>query len=146
MNKLVTLTLLLAAAGAASQAQAQAQGVWRCGADGRSFSDRPCADGQPLQMAELADTRTAGEVQSAREVAARERRLAEGLRQERLQRERLALPPNRKPTTAHSPGASHRVRDLSSKRGPNKPQVRRPEPADDGIWRAIAPSSRRAQD
>ena len=63
MNKLITLTLLLAAASALSQAQAQ--GVWRCGADGRSFSDRPCVDGQPLQMAELADTRTAAEVQSA---------------------------------------------------------------------------------
>ncbi len=145
MKKLITLTLLLATAGALSQ-QVQAQAVWRCGADGRSFSDRPCADGQPLQMAERADTRTAGEVKSAHEVAARERRLAEGLRQERLQRERQALPPNRKPTAAHSPDAGHRPGGVSPKRGANKPQARRPAPADDGIWRAVAPSSRRAKD
>ena len=144
MNKLVTLTLLLAAASAVSQAQAQ--GVWRCGADGRSFSDRPCADGRPLQMAELADTRTAAEVQSAHAVAARERRLAESLRQERLQRERQALPPSRQPLAAHTPGAGHRGDGVRPKRAVNKPQARRPAPADDGIWRAIAPSSRHAQD
>ncbi|MBE0546253.1 MAG: hypothetical protein IH627_01085 [Rubrivivax sp.] len=144
MNKLVILTLLVAAAGAASQVQAQA--VWRCGTDGRSFSDRPCADGQPLQMAELADTRTAGEVQSAHEVAARERRLAESLRQDRLERERQALPPNRKHTAAHASGAGHRVDGVRTKREVNKPQVRRLEPAGDGIWRAVAPSSRRVKD
>ena len=144
MNKLVTLTLLLATACAVSQAWAQ--GVWRCGADGRSFSDRPCADGQPLRMAELADTRTAAEVQSALAVAARERRLAESLRQERLQRERQDLPPTRQPLAAHTAGAGPRGHGVRPKPAVNKPQVRRPAPADDGIWRAIAPSSRRAQD
>lgn len=144
MNKLVILTLLVAAAGAASQVQAQA--VWRCGTDGRSFGDRPCADGQPLQMAELADTRTAAEVRSAREVAVRERRLAEGLRQERLERERQILSPSRKQTAAPTAGAAHRVEGVRPKRGANMPQARRPAPADDGIWRAVAPSSRRATD
>ncbi|HRC38953.1 MAG TPA: hypothetical protein PK420_12840, partial [Rubrivivax sp.] len=64
MNKRFVLTLLLVAtAGAFSNVLAQT--VWRCGADGRSFSDRPCADGQPLQRAELADTRSAAQVQAA---------------------------------------------------------------------------------
>jgi len=144
MNKLVTLTLLLAAAGAMSTAQAQ--GVWRCGADGRSFSDRPCADGQPLHMAELADTRTAAEVRSAQAVAARERRLAEGLRQERLQRERQVLPPSHKQTAAPTTAAIRRVDGVRLKRAANKPQTRRPVPADDGIWRAVAPSSRHSTD
>ena len=45
MNALTLLALLAAAAGLLPQAQAQ--GVWRCGADGRQFSDRPCSDGQP---------------------------------------------------------------------------------------------------
>jgi len=145
MNKLLTLTLLLAAAGALSQAQAQG-GVWRCGADGRSFSDRPCADGRPLQMAELADTRTAAEVQSAHEVVARERRLGESLRQERLQRERQALPPVRQSPAARTAGASHPADSVRPKRAANIAQARRPAPAGDGIWRAVAPSSRRAQD
>ena len=92
MNKRFVLTLLLVAtAGAFSNVLAQT--VWRCGADGRSFSDRPCADGQPLQMAELADKRSADEVAAAQAVVARQQRLAEALRQQRLQREREAAPP-----------------------------------------------------
>jgi len=137
------LILLCAAAGA--QPPAQAQAVWRCGADGRTYSDRPCADGRPLQMAELADTRSAIEVQSAHDVATREKRLAESLRHERLERERLAAPASHRQTTAHPPDRSD---GLNPKRTTNKPAAKAPRqaPAADGIWRAVVPASRRAKD
>ncbi|MDO8418874.1 MAG: hypothetical protein Q7S90_02465 [Rubrivivax sp.] len=144
MNKLVALAWLVFTSGTLLTAQAQA--VWRCGPDGRTFSDRPCADGQPLQRAELADTRSAAQVQAAQEVVARERRLAENLRQERLERERLAMPPSHKFAAAHRPPASHRTEGVKPKQGANKPQAKRPRPADDGIWRAVAPSSRGTKD
>jgi hypothetical protein len=155
MNKLAALTLLLAAAGAHSNLQAQ--NVWRCGADGRSFSDRPCAEGQRLQMAELADTRSTSEVLAAREVAARQQRLAETLRQERLQREREAetLPgpqvarPSRHGGAGFKPKREAKMQQEQAPRPPRR-QAQRPSaprpPAADGIWRAVAPASRRTKD
>jgi len=159
MNQLVVLGLLLGAAAAMSPLRAQT--VWRCGADGRSFSDRPCADGQRVQMAELADVRSADEVLAAREVAARQQRLAETLRQERLQLEREARPaldgyavpqgryssagikPKREATTQQEE-ASRPPRHHSRAQSQRPPQPR--PPAADGIWRAVAPASPRTQD
>ena len=137
------LSLLSLSACAAGQAAAQT--VWRCGADGRSFSDRPCAEGQPLQMAELADRRSAADVQAGHELAARDRQLADSLRRERLDRERLARPQRFALSAAHGP---HRDAGVSSERTAKKPQPRalRQAPADDGIWRAVAPSSRGTKD
>ena len=143
MKRHAVLILLCAAAGMPPPAQAQA--VWRCGADGRSYSDRPCADGRPLQTAELADTRSAIEVESAHGVATREKRLAEALRRERLEREGLAVPASHRQAKAHPPD---RGEGLNPKRTANKPpaKAQRQAPADDGIWRAVAPASRRAKD
>ncbi len=76
------LATVLALAG--SVAGAQAQTVWRCGPDGRSYTDRPCNDGRSVQVA---DVRPEADVMAAQETAARERRLADGLRLERLRRE-----------------------------------------------------------
>ena len=63
------------------------QSIWRCGEDGRVFSDRPCSNGQALSVHR---TPTAGEVQAAEQVAVRERQLADTLRKERHERARLA--------------------------------------------------------
>jgi DNA anti-recombination protein RmuC len=61
---------------------AQAQGIWRCGPQGNSFSDRPCADGQAVP----APARPSAEaVQQAADVARREARLAQQLRAQRLE-------------------------------------------------------------
>jgi hypothetical protein len=62
---MLTLGLLLCAS-------AQAQTVWRCGPTGQVYSDRACAQGQAVNVA---DARSAAEVQAARAVAARERAL-----------------------------------------------------------------------
>ena len=72
MNKRFVLTLLLVAtAGAFSNVLAQT--VWRCGADGRSYSDSPCPDGRPVAVA---DARSAAEVAQGLAVLARDQRLA----------------------------------------------------------------------
>jgi hypothetical protein len=159
MNPIAALVLLLGAAAAMSPLQAQT--VWRCGADGRSFSDRPCADGQRLQMAELADMRSAGEVAAAQAVAARQQRLAEALRQERLQRERAStpafdrhvLPQGRQGSAGIKPKREAKMQQDEAPRPPrhrSQAQPQRPaapQPAAaDGIWRAVAPASPRTPD
>ena len=46
MKMMLLLATTLAALGSPLQAQAQeGQSVWRCGADGRSYSATPCAEG-----------------------------------------------------------------------------------------------------
>jgi hypothetical protein len=62
-----------------------AQSVWRCGPDGRSYADVPCAEGKALA---IDDSRRADTVADARAVAAREQRLARQMTAERLERER----------------------------------------------------------
>ncbi len=74
-------TLLLCAAAA------QAQTVWRCGAEGRSYTDSPCPEGR---MVLAADARNADDVQAARDVLTRDRALARDLVQQRHEREREA--------------------------------------------------------
>ncbi len=66
---------------------AAAQPVWRCGADGRLFSDRPCADGRVFAAG---DPRSSEEVDAARQIAGREQKLAETLASERAERARVA--------------------------------------------------------
>jgi len=84
---LLVLAALAFSRGWSSPALAQnpPQTVWRCGPEGRSYSDKPCPGGTQV---EVDDPRSAAEVEEAQEIAAREKRLAEQLREERLQRER----------------------------------------------------------
>ncbi|MFT3819615.1 MAG: hypothetical protein QM750_18610 [Rubrivivax sp.] len=80
MKPLLVLTLLLAC----GLAQAQTT-VWRCGPDGRSYGDSPCADGRALA---LADTAVApADAARARALAAQDRRLAQQLAAERRERD-----------------------------------------------------------
>lgn len=59
--------------------------IYRCGADGRSFSDRPCAESTAITpKVDRPDTQRADE---ARAVAQREAQLADRLRSERLARD-----------------------------------------------------------
>jgi hypothetical protein len=67
---------------------AQAQGVWRCGPDGRSFSDTPCRDGRELSVPQA---RPAADLDHAQDVARREKALADQLVRERQQRESQAV-------------------------------------------------------
>ncbi len=96
MNTRRALIPTLAGVALLCSAAAQAQGIWRCGTQGNSYSDRPCADGQVLPAA---PTPSAAAVQQAAEVARREAALAVQLRAQRLaqeqqfQRSQAALQP-----------------------------------------------------
>lgn len=75
--------LLLALLASGPLATASAQNLWRCGADGRTFSDRPCADGAPLVIGRRPQPEAVAE---ARAVAAREREALRQLAHERRER------------------------------------------------------------
>lgn len=70
----------------AGSAAAQTQ-VYRCGADGRSYSQEPCAHGRAL---EVADPRSPSQAAQARQAALRDARRADELERARLHAERLA--------------------------------------------------------
>jgi hypothetical protein len=71
----------------ACAAQAQEQRVYRCGADGRSYSQQPCEAGRGI---DVADPRSVHQAAQARQVAQRDARLADALERQRLQAERVA--------------------------------------------------------
>jgi hypothetical protein len=117
-----------------ASALAQAQQLWRCGPDGRVFSDTACADGR---LVASVDPRPAADVQAAREMAQREQRLADRLREERMRREAVSpgaglagigpVKERLKPQAQPAPHKRHRVQKHS---------------ADDGTWPAVVPASR----
>jgi hypothetical protein len=63
------------------------QTVYRCGPDGRVYSQTPCVDGQPVT---IDDSRTAAQQRAARETAAREAKRVEEQAAQRRQREQAA--------------------------------------------------------
>ena len=138
MKPLIVCLLLLAGA---SPTKALAQSLWRCGPDGRSYTDTPCADGRALATPE---PRPAADIASAREVARRESSLAAQQLRDREQRE------------AAVPGGAIGIRGtrLAAATQPVKPSAKapkhpsrqaKPRPEDADTWRATAPSSRRTK-
>jgi len=63
--------------------------AYRCGPDGRSYSDTPCPQGRSVAAE---DSRSPAQQREARDVAQRERQLADRLTAERLQREKTNRP------------------------------------------------------
>jgi hypothetical protein len=63
------------------------QTVYRCGPDGRVYSQTPCADGKALTVD---DPRSSSQQKAAREVSARDAEQAKKLADERRQREEAA--------------------------------------------------------
>ena len=141
MTRLRTVVLALLLTAASAQAQSLAPGVWRCGADGRSYSDTPCPGG--LEVA-VADPRSGPQVQAAQAAAARDRRLAEQLVREREQRDRLAqarfATPRPTPIAAAAKSSKEAARPSAAPR-----KAKRPAPPDDGTWRAVVPASRKTK-
>jgi hypothetical protein len=60
------------------------QTVYRCGPDGRLYSQTPCADGKAI---DTDDARPAGQQKTDRDVAARDAEMARQLAEERRQRD-----------------------------------------------------------
>lgn len=130
------LTLLLSLQAHAGQT------IWRCGPDGRAFSDRPCSGGQTLPALRMP---TAEDVREAERVAGRERKLADTLRAERHERARIApgsgliaigpndsqrpigLRPLRKPHHLHKP-ESQRARGSDKQPAKSPREARLPPP------------------
>jgi len=89
-NPRVARSLLAAAVAgvmAVAAIAAPPQTVYRCGPDGRQYSQTPCADGRPVATE---DSRSAEQQRAAKEVAARDAKHAEKLAAERRQREDAA--------------------------------------------------------
>lgn len=140
-TRILSLTLmLLAALPALAQAQ---QTVWRCGADGKTYSDVPCTEGRSLDVAQA--PRPEADVRVAQQRAAREQALANSMTHERLQRE-AAMRGSGLGGFTSTPQAKVAVR---SKGLPAPHHKRRPAaspvPADADTWRAVAPASRRGR-
>ena len=84
-------------------AQADAQTVYRCGPDGREYSQAPCPAGREV---DVSDARSAGQRQAAAAVVKDQNRLADQLAAERQARERAT------PTTG--PAANAVIEAVSS--------------------------------
>lgn len=129
------IALALAAVLWASLPAAHAQTVWRCGPDGRTYSDTPCRDGLALQSPAL---RPAADVRSAQEVAQREKALADQLVQDRRQREAQPVA---------GAAAIHGSRLVKASDGrKSRPPSKTHRLEAHGTWPAAAPSFRRARD
>ena len=127
------LTLLLALCTATSTAL-HAQTVWRCGPDGRTFTDAPCPQGQ---MLDLAASRPAADLESAQQLAQREKAWGQQLQRERQQREAQ---------TSAGPAGIYGLRPVKALPSPKarlakKHPKQRFEAAD--TWQSTAPSIRR---
>ena len=124
----------------------QAQTIWRCGPDGRSFSDTPCAEGRALTVA---DTRPSQDVVAARVLAEREIRLAERLRRDRLREEREQLGNGLAALGPVSADAGVKPRRLERRQHAQTKQRQQPwtQPgaATEQTSRAVGPASRRAK-
>ena len=109
-----------------------AQEVWRCGADGRSYSATPCAEGHRI---EVPAARPADDVAAAQAVAQRESVLAQT-----QQRERARLEAQQRGNGLGAIAAPVPVNGL--KAASAKKPAQRPRPAEAGTWRAVVPASR----
>jgi hypothetical protein len=116
---------LLALAGIVSAA-APPQTVYRCGPDGRVYSQTPCADGRAVTTE---DSRSTSQQKAAGEVATREAQQARKLADERRQREAAAKNQQASGIKAPAPaieGASAPARKAKGKLPPADPNMSPP--------------------
>ncbi len=110
MRRACTLVLLLLA----GSAGAQAPSVWRCG---NAYSSAPCEGGRAVALVD--DQVSAADLARARQTARDERRTADALQRERLQRE--AMPGARAigigPVAKAAPPAKPAVKKKPRKKG-----------------------------
>ncbi len=127
-----------------------AQTIWRCGPDGRSFSDTPCNEGRMLQVAEA---RPADDVAAAQARAEREIRRAEQLRRERLAEEAAQRGSGLASVGPPAAAAQQAARMAAGFKRPQQAAAQARQPAlrpaglaARGTSRATAPSSRQKTD
>lgn len=125
---------------------AQAQTVWRCGADGRTYSESPCPGGRLIKAA---DPRAASELQAARDEVKRSQELGTRMRKERLEDEKRnraanALAANLGPATADKQRPEKIKPPKAKAKAPQRHQLATAE--GDGTLRSAAAPFRRKQD
>jgi hypothetical protein len=110
---------------ASAAAAAPPQTVYRCGPDGRVYSQTPCADGKPVTTE---DSRSTAQQKAARDAAARDARRADELADERRQRAAAAARHDAavgiKPTSPEAPASAPKKK--------TKGQAK-PDPADSNM-------------
>jgi hypothetical protein len=118
-----TQRLVLSIALCAAALAAQAQTVYRCGPDGRTYSDSPCKEGRAV---DVADGRSAEQSRAAADAARRDQKEADSLRRERQAREAegarrgmVALGPTALPASA--PAAKSKKPSVPARKRPRKP-------------------------
>jgi hypothetical protein len=87
VRSLFILALMAACAAVGVQAQTKSQQVFRCGPDGRTYSQTPCKDGQAV---DVADPRSAEQQRAAVQAVKREQALTEKMARERQAQEAAA--------------------------------------------------------
>lgn len=117
MNGRAALGLLALLSCAAASAQER---VYRCGPDGREYSQQPCAAGAAV---DVADARTAAQHRDALRVAARDIQLAKALTKERQQRDSAA---SRQGASNIGSARSASAPDRGRPKTPRKPDGRKP--------------------
>jgi hypothetical protein len=96
MRSLYIVALLMACAAVGAQAQTKAQKVFRCGPDGRIYSQTPCKEGTSV---DVADPRSAEQQRAAAQTVKREEAMTEKMARERKAQEAAAA----KQGAAHIP-------------------------------------------
>lgn len=84
----VCLLLVVVLVASAQPAAGQATKVYRCGADGRTYSQTPCPAGSAV---DVADPRNKNQQREARDLAARQSQLADDLERQRRERDKAAV-------------------------------------------------------
>ena len=141
MIRIRPFVLLLAFAAA----HAAESSVWRCGADGRSYSDSPCPGGRQVAVA---DPRSDDQRAQARDVARKDEVLARELVQQR--RERDAELRTRGPglvairSTPSNDGGTVKPRLKAKEAKEPKMKSSRPAPASRPAARGTSPTADRA--
>ena len=121
MNTCTIPALLAAALLVAGTAHAASQKVFRCGPDGRIYSQTPCKDGVEVSAD---DPRSAEQRKAAQDTVKREEKLADKMARERRAEEAAAA--KKGPTIIVNPSAAKPAAAASApaprkKRAPKKP-------------------------
>lgn len=139
------LVLVLGLAATTAPQAASAEGaIYRCGADGRSYSQQPCVDRRPLDVDD--DARTPAQRQQAMESARRDARLADALARERRQAESSSVRAASLSAPSPKDGAVHATtgKPNQKKRRHAKSQASQ-GPDGSGEFKATAPAPPRAK-
>ena len=121
------------AVAAATALAAPPQTVYRCGPDGRQYSQTPCADGRPVTVE---DSRSAEQQRAAKDVAARDSKQAEKLADERRQRDEAAkgqvavgIKPAQDAAAASAPKRKAKAQTQAAESNMSPPMRAAPSPA-----------------